>query len=393
VTAAPGTIPAEQGDREQRPERLRLAVATARYPPLTGGIELHVEEVCRRHAAWGVDVTVLTTDLTGRLPETERRDGVEIARFSAWPSRRDYYFSPGIYKRIVGGDWDLLHVQGFQTLVAPTAMLAAVRAGLPYVVTFHTGGHSSRFRKALVPVQDRVLQPFLARADRLIALTANQAKSRAEQLQLPDEQFVVIPNGSDLPSPSSATVEREPGLLASIGRLERYKGHHRVIAAMPFVASRRPDARLWIAGAGPYEAELRRLIDDLDISNRVEIREIPVRERARMADELARVQVVVSMSEFESHGIAVLEALGAGCRGVVAIAPGLSELIEGGLARGVPLDSTPEALAAVLLQELGRTQAAVPPRLPTWDDCARALWSLYEDVVVRRRRGRTRHDH
>jgi hypothetical protein len=111
VTAAPGTLPAEQGDREQRPDRLRLAVATARYPPLTGGIELHVEEVCRRHAALGVDVT-------GRLPETERFDGVEIARLSAWPSHRGYYFSAGIYNRIVGGDSDLLHVQGFQTLVA-----------------------------------------------------------------------------------------------------------------------------------------------------------------------------------------------------------------------------------------------------------------------------------
>jgi glycosyltransferase involved in cell wall biosynthesis len=393
VTAAPGTLPAEEGDREQHPERLRLAVATARYPPLTGGIELHVEEVCRRLAAWGVDVTLLTTDLTGRLPETERRNGVEITRFPAWPSRRDYYFSPGIYNRIVGGDWDLLHVQGFQTLVAPTAMLAAIRAGLPYVVTFHTGGHSSRIRKALVPVQDRVLQPLLARADRLIALTATQAESRAEQLQLPDERFVVIPNGSDLPSPSNTNIEREPGLLASIGRLERYKGHQRVIAAMPFVASRRPDARLWIAGGGPYEADLRRLIDDLDISDRVEIREIPVRDRARMAEELARVHVVVSMSEFESHGIAVLEALGAGCRGVVARAPGLADLIEGGLARGVPLESSPAELAAVLLEELDRAPAAAPRRLPTWEDCARALWALYEDVVRRRHRNPTSHDH
>jgi len=362
-----------------------LVVATARYPPLVGGVELHVEEVCRRLAARGTDVTVLTTDRKGNLPEIEQRDGVEIARLRAWPRHGDLYFSPGIYARIAQGDWDVLHVQGAQTLVAPTAMLAAARVGLPYVVTFHTGGHSSRLRQALVPMQEATLRPLLARAERLIELTATQARERGRRLRLPSERFVVIPNGSDLPRPSAAAAVGQPGLLGSIGRLERYKGHDRVIAAMPFVIRRRPDARLWIAGSGPYEPALRRLIDDLGLGDRVEIESVPVRKRARMADRLAQVHVIVSMSEYESHGIAVLEALGAGCRGVVAEAPGLSDLLEQDLARGVPLDSSPEALAEVLLEELEKPRLENPPRLPTWDDCARDLAALYEDVFRSRR--------
>jgi len=366
-------------------DRLRLVIATARYPPLVGGVELHVEEVCRRLAASGTDVTVLTTDRKGNLPEVEQRDGVEIARLRAWPRSGDLYFSPGIFARIAQGEWDVLHVQGAQTLVAPTAMLAAARVGLPYVVTFHTGGHSSGLRQALVPMQEAVLRPLLNRAERLIELTATQARERAQRLRLPSERFVVIPNGSDLPRPSANAVVGQPGLLGSIGRLERYKGHDRVIAAMPFVIKRRPDARLWIAGSGPYEPVLRRLIDDLGLGDRVEIESVPVRKRARMADRLARVHVIVSMSEYESHGIAVLEALGAGCRGVVAEAPGLSDLVEQQLARGVPLDSTPEALAGVLLEELEKPRVENPPRLPTWDDCARDLATLYEDVFRSRR--------
>jgi glycogen synthase len=366
-------------------DRFRLVIATPRYPPLMGGIEVHVEEVCRRLAAEGTDVTVLTTDPSGDLPELEQRDGVAIARFRPWPLHRDLYFSPSIFAQIARGEWDVLHVQGAQTLIAPTAMLAAARVGLPYVVTFHTGGHSSRLRQALVPVQERTLRPLLGRAERLIELTATQARERARRLKLPSGQFVVIPNGSDLPMPSADAVVGEPGLLGSIGRLERYKGHDRVIMAMPFVIKRRPDARLWIGGSGPYEPELHRLIEKLGLGDRVEIESVPVRERTRMADRLARVHVIVSMSEYESHGIAVLEALGAGCRGVVAEAPGLSDLLEQGLARGVPLDSSPEALAGVLLEELERPRVENPPRLPTWDDCARDLATLYEDVFRSRR--------
>jgi glycosyltransferase involved in cell wall biosynthesis len=384
VSLGPPTARVASDDRRGT-DRFRLVIATARYPPLMGGIEIHVEEVCRRLAARGTDVTVLTTDCSGDLPKIEQRDGVEIARFRPWPLHEDLYFSPAIYARIAKGEWDVLHVQGAQTLVAPTAMLAAARVGLPYVVTFHTGGHSSRLRQALVPVQEAALRPLLARAERLIELTASQARERARRLRLPFGRFVVIPNGSDLPMPSTNADVGQPGLLGSIGRLERYKGHDRVIAAMPFVIKRRPDARLWIGGSGPYEPVLRRLIDDLGLGDRVEIESVPVRERTRMADRLARVHVIVSMSEYESHGIAVLEALGAGCRGVVADAPGLSDLLEQDLARGVPLDSSPEALAGVLLEELERPRVENPPPLPTWDDCARDLATLYEDVFLSRR--------
>jgi len=46
-----------------------------------------------------------------------------------------------------------------------------------------------------------------------------------------------------------------PHLIVSGGRLERYKGHHRAIAALPELIRRVPDARLYVVGTGPYEGE------------------------------------------------------------------------------------------------------------------------------------------
>ena len=51
--------------------RLRIGMVAARALPFMGGIETHVHEVSRRLAASGVDVTVLTTDTSGKLPRSE----------------------------------------------------------------------------------------------------------------------------------------------------------------------------------------------------------------------------------------------------------------------------------------------------------------------------------
>lgn len=359
-------------------------MVSARYPPFVGGTEVHVEQVARRLVARGVEVTVLTTDVTGDLPAAEEVDGLHVRRVRARPRRRDYYFAPRIYTEIVRGDWDLVHVQGFQTFVAPLAMLAALRLRTPYLVTFHAGGHSSRWRKGIGVVQRHLLRPLLRRANVLIALSSAEAEKRRRELRIPAERFAIVPNGSDLPRSARALPERRDGaLIASVGRLERYKGHHRVIEAMPHVLERRPDARLWIGGAGPYEATLARLAERLGVSEHVEIRAIPIDERTRMAEELSRVKVVVCLSDFESQPIAPLEALCCGCRLVVADAPGLDELAEQGLASAVSLDSTPPEVATVVLRELELPPNSTRPSLPTWDECAAALLELYEMVADR----------
>ena len=362
---------------------LRVLMATPRYLPFVGGVEIHVDEVSRRLATRGVAVTILTTDVTGRLPAHEELDGVHVRRVPARPRTRDYYFAPGIYTEIARGGWDVVHVQSYHTLVAPLAMLAARRARIPYVVTFHAGGHSSALRRAIRPGQLALLRPLLARAERLIALAPREVDRYSERLHIPRERFVVVPNGSDLPTATAlGTRARDPDLLASVGRLERYKGHHRVIAALPDLVRQRPAVRLWVAGTGPYESSLRELAATLGVSRHLELRAVPVEERGRMAQELSRVKVVVSMSEFETQPLAALEALAAGCRLVVADTPGLDDLAERGLARAIPLASAPAELAAAVLEELEGPDVLEPPKLPTWDECADALLDLYRTVAA-----------
>ena len=281
---------------------MRLLIVTPRFLPETGGVETHVYETSRRLAALGVAVTVLCTDASGDLPPHDTIDDVTIRRVRAYPADRDLRLAPAIGRIVREGDWDLVHVQSYHTLVAPHAMLACVRSGTPFVLSFHGGGHSGRVRTLIRPAQQWALRPLLARAARLIALARFEVELYGRRLRLPPERFASVPNGSDLPSlPPGDAPRVDPDLIASVGRLERYKGHHRVIAALPFVLARRPRARLWIAGSGPYRSELERIALRLGVAERVEIRAIPPSERSTMAAELSRAAVVTLLSDFETH--------------------------------------------------------------------------------------------
>jgi glycogen synthase len=362
---------------------LRVVMATPRYLPSMGGVEHHVHEVAPRLAEAGLSVTVLTTDTQGTLPQVEERDGVRIRRVPAWPTSSDYFFAPALHHVIRREAWDLVHVQSYHTFVAPLAMSAAIRARIPFVLTFHGGGHSSRIRSRSRRAQLLLLRPLLARAERLVAVARFEIELYARQLRLPKERFVLIPNGANLPEHDTSGGGRRIGdLIVSVGRLERYKGHHRIVAALPEILLRRPEARLWIAGVGPYEEELRRLAAELEVSDRVEISVVPAEDRKLMARRLSEASLVVLLSEFETHPIAVIEALALGVPALVSDTAGLRELAEQGLARAIRLDSSPQDVAAAVVENLGRTSDAVPLRLPTWDQCASEHLTLYRSVIT-----------
>ena len=365
---------------------LRVLMVTPRFLPFMGGIETHVYEVGRRLAQTGVDVTILTTrprDVSHTaLPREETMEGMRVLRVHSWPAERDYHVAPEMYTLIQQGGWDLVHCQGCHTFVPPLAMLAAKQAHIPYLVTFHTGGNSSRLRTAIRDTQWYVQRSLFMGASKLIGVSHFEANYFRTRLSLSRKRFTVIPNGGTtlpevcIPSSSKGT------LIISPGRLERYKGHHRLINALPQIRELRPDARLLILGVGPYEAELRQLAQHTGMAEYVDIRSVPATNRQAMAEVLSQASVVALLSEYEAHPVAVMEALALQRPVLVADTSGMSELAHQGLARAIPLDSSPNEIAYAVVQQI--EEPLVPPTdfvLPTWDDCAREVRAMYSQCV------------
>jgi glycosyltransferase involved in cell wall biosynthesis/GT2 family glycosyltransferase len=370
------------GGRSDRPpsSALRVLMVTPRRPTEHGGVERHVMEVSRRIAAAGAEVEVLCGDPEVHGVDTELHDGVEIHAVRAWPAKRDWYLAPRLWREIGRARPDLIHIQSYHTLIAPLAMLRALVLGIPYVVTFHGGGHSSGLRNRLRGVQLQLLRPLLSRARRLVAVARFEIDRYGRALGVPPERFVLIPNGTDIVVGESGGGDGS-ATLATIGRLERYKGHHRVLAAFPDVLQSRPDARLLVVGKGPYESELRRQAEALGVGERVEFTSVTPGDPAAMGELLGQVGLVVLLSDFETHPLVALEAAAAHRRLLVADNGGLGELAEDGFASAIPVDEPPQAVAEAILRELDRPGPTDAPPITSWDECAVALLELYRSIV------------
>ena len=357
---------------------LRILMVSNGYLPDLGGIETHIYEVTQRLAALeGFDITVLTTDRTRSLPRHEVLEGVRVLRVPSWPRDRDYYLAPQIAS-VVGqrGRWDLVHCQGIHTAVPVLAMLAARSVGTPYVVTFHTGGHSLRHRNELRSTQWRLLGFLLRNAVSLIGVSRFEARTLSEQARLGDKLVTVIRNGGTLPTPPAKTIP-VPGRIVSCGRLERYKGHHRVIEALPHVMREVPGAHLVVIGSGPYEPELRELIRRLGLSDRVVITPLPPADRDAMAEALAKSSVVVALSEYEAHPVAVMEALSVGRPVVGYDVAGIAELVADGWVRGVAPGAPAASVARDIVEAMSSPRLVDPAELPTWNSCVDQLTQIY----------------
>jgi len=366
---------------------MRIVMVAARYLPLMGGIETHVHEVGTRMVALGHSVTVLTTDPTGKLPAQEDVDGLQIIRVPAKPRNRDYYFSLGIFVRLLQCEWDIIHFQGYNTFVAPIGLLAAIRGSTPFVLTFHSGGHSSNLRKAVRPLQYALLRPLIRRCAQLIAVSQFEADFFATRMHLMRDRFVVVPNGAWLPPPSvgleksGAEVPHGEHVIVSIGRLERYKGHHRAIEALPELLRLVPGVRLRIAGSGPYEQSLRQLARRLGVADRVRIEAVPSSDRVQLSNLLSSAALVVLLSEYEAHPVAIMEALSLHRPTLVSDATGLRELAQKGLCRSVSVSARPRAVAAAMAEALAAPPETQQMALPDWDGCTRDLISIYRRVL------------
>ena len=135
--------------------------------------------------------------------------------------------------------WDVVHVQSYHTLVAPLAMLRALHPAASPTSSPSTAAATPRAcATGSAGLQRRLLRPLLRRAARLIAVARFEIEEYGGELRPAGREVRPDPERHRprlLRRRHRPPSRNGPPTIASIGRLERYKGHHRVIAALPEV--------------------------------------------------------------------------------------------------------------------------------------------------------------
>ena len=308
---------------------MRVALVCDWFLPRMGGVELHLRDLALALRDAGLDARVVTT-----TPGESVVDGIPVHRvrtplmpgagFAVWPG-------------VVGDVECVIRQEGFDvvhahaSVVSPVALagaIAARRAGVASVVTFHSMLHRSSFLLG-------ASEALFSWTERGIVMSAVSSVV-AEQVArwIPGASVGVLPNGLDTAfwRAGGCDVTGEDVVYASAIRLSRKKRPLRLVRAFAdavrFVAGA-PSMRLVVAGDGPEAGAMRRLADELGVGDRVEL---PGQLTRRALRELyARSHAFVLPSERESFGIAALEARTAGLPVIAMLASGVRDFVRQGV--------------------------------------------------------------
>jgi glycosyltransferase involved in cell wall biosynthesis len=142
-------------------------------------------------------------------------------------------------------------------------------------------------------------------------------------------------------------------LIGIVGRLQRWKGMHVLLAAMPQVLQKYPDAHCVIVGGKhdlepDYEELLSKQIVDLQLSDRV----IMAGLQRNVPEWVQAMDIFVHASDKEPFGIVIIEAMALGKPVIAGNAGGPTEIITDGV-NGLltPYDDA-NALAQAILRYL-----------------------------------------
>lgn len=345
------------------------------YPPAprVGGIGWATRDQACTLATLGHRVHVVAPAWDG--PATvDDDDGVVVHRIEA--SRMQI---PGV-ARVTGQTLDRLgwsraaattvsrihRGEGLDVVEAPEfaaeGLLSTLRRRPPVVVRLHTplalvrrfNGTPPRFDCRLTMALERAA---VARADALTAPSRAIVSACLEAGYRGAGNASIIPYGIDVDlfRPRTGAANGHAPLVLFVGRLEARKGVGDLIAALPTIAQRMPEARFAFVGAdtmtapggGSWREYMRARVGSARLDERVRFEGVVRR------DELPRwyrsADVVVAPSPFENLAVVFLEAAACG-RPVVGCSTGaFPELVTDGVhGRAVPANDPPRLADAVV---------------------------------------------
>lgn len=293
-----------------------------------GGSEVHADEVARRWAAAGIDVTLRTSHAFGH-PTVTRRDGYRVVRRAG----RYAVFPRAIAAEMTGRNG---HRDGLVEIWNGVPWFSPLWARGPRVVFLHhlhtkmwplvlpENPALARFGQVL---ERRLAPPFYRRTP-VVTLSDSSRRELVHELRFSPERVHVVEPGISARFRPAGPEAPHP-LVISVSRLMAPKRFEVVIEAAVVLRTRFPDLELVIVGKGEQHEQLARLIADHDADGWIRL--VGFLEDAELVDLYRRAWVLTSASVAEGWGMTVTEAAACGTPAVVSDVPGHRDSVVDGV--------------------------------------------------------------
>jgi glycosyltransferase involved in cell wall biosynthesis len=226
---------------------------------------------------------------------------------------------------------------------------------------------------------------------RLVTATTHQLARETAKYTPPGTPIHVIPFGVDL---TRFQIREEPGtgviVLGFVKWLKPKYGPDVMIEAFAKIHAARPNTKLILAGRGEMHEQLRRRVDELGLTNRVQILGRVDHDQVPALIRSFDIMVMPSVYESETFGVAAIEASASGVPVVASRVGGVPEAVlheKTGLLVP-PRDVDALAAACITLiddsarrREMGRAGRRFVERYYSWDEDTRLMAEIYRAAL------------
>jgi glycosyltransferase involved in cell wall biosynthesis len=375
-----------------------------------GGPSVAVIQMVKSLRNTGIDAEIVTTNDNGHilldvpLRVLHEYNGVPVRFFSRFSPFihvvREYAFSVDLTVWLWQHlrDYDLVHIHAIFSYPSTIAMAIARFQNVPYI-TRPLGQlceWSLQQSKQKKEIYLKIIEKANLKGAKALHLTSEQEQRELKLLawDLPD---FILPHGLVLPAPITNAREKlhqmlniplEVPIILFLSRLHPKKGLDYLITALSKLHNQ--NFAFVLAGGGDpeYEAELDRLVQENNLSDRTHKLGFVGGEKKDICLQGADLYALTSHSE--NFGIAVLEALASGAPALVTTGVALSDLVKD-QNLGWVVDLEIEAIVSSIQEFLdnpdiarqkGDRAAQYVAANYSWGKIAQALKAIYTKILA-----------
>lgn len=368
---------------------MKILTICAGYYPESGGIQNVIRYVNEHLHAQGHSTTVICLSDNPDC-KNEIINGVKI--FRVFDKFYQYLYKYSLsFKNFFNNnkdmfdDSDIIHVHAYHSLFSWQVINLLVNNGYSSKIIFnphYEGVGFSRINNLLHKPYGYLAKSSIEKS-RFIVCVSNYEKSLlTKRFNINYNRIKVISNGINYPIICMPIKKKIPHYvnILYVGRLEYYKGIQYILQTISLLNQKEKNFYLKIVGQGSYSKKLRELASSLNLDN---VQFLGHVNDTKLEELYTSSDIFILLSESESYGIVVAEALAHGLVTIIAKTTALSEFIEFEGCIGV--DYPPDVHRLVsLLESLIGSEVIIGPfdinKIRNWDVVSKEYEEIYKEI-------------
>ena len=282
---------------------MKIAITCPASLPATqfGGIMFLCIHIAKKLSNDGHNLTIYTTDLdfanntstfNKKLPKHEKIGNFFIKRTHVWFSTFLFFINPGMYKKMMNDDIDIIHAMGVRSFQAFISAIISRRKNIPLVISDQGGltthpdlQEATIKKKFLIKIQKPLLKFIINQSTKVIV--ANEYEKKIFLNFCNESKILIVKNGIDINELKSSSVdfckkyELKEEFILFLGRFHYVKGIDILLKALDIIKNNSllNNIKIVIMGVDfGYESKMLQMINDFGLSEKIILIKKPPRE-------------------------------------------------------------------------------------------------------------------